>query len=194
MKTFFLILVLITCISFVPIKKAKVIIIQPFGKFSNSESKIVFEKIKKIFPKVVLKKNISFPAKSFYKPRNRYRADLLIKFMSSSIGKDSVIIGLSNKDISTTNGKVKDWGVMGLGFCPGNACIVSSFRLSKNNKNAQFYKVALHELGHTQGLQHCKNKTCLMRDAKGGNPFNEEKDFCSSCKNYLKKKINFIRL
>ena len=63
----------------------------------------------------------------------------------------------------------------------------------KKNKTEQFYKVALHELGHTEGLPHCKNKTCLMRDAEGGNPLNEEKEFCISCKKYLKgKKWNIL--
>lgn len=188
MKIFFSILVLSILVNCIPSKRDKVIVIQPFGDFSKTESKMVFQEIKKHNPSTVLKNNIPFPNTTYYKARNRYRADLLIKFLSSQIGKDSVIIGLSKKDISTTKGKFKDWGVMGLGYCPGNACIVSSFRLSKSNKTEQFYKVALHELGHTQGLPHCEKKTCLMRDAEGGNPLNEEKDFCSYCKAYLKSK------
>jgi archaemetzincin len=31
-------------------------------------------------------------------------------------------------------------------------------------------------------------KTCFMRDAEGGNPLNEEKEFCSTCKSFLVKK------
>jgi archaemetzincin len=52
----------------------------------------------------------------------------------------------------------------------------------------QFYKVAIHELGHTQGLPHCENKTCYMRDAEGGNPLEEEVDFCKTCKMFLKNR------
>jgi len=188
MKTFFLILIFKLFINSVPYNRDKVIVIQPFGNFSNVEAKLVFNEIQKISPKVILRKNIPFPLNTYYKPRNRYRADSIISFLSSKIGKDSVIIGLCEKDISTTKGKVKDWGVMGLGYCPGNACVVSSYRLSKKNKSEQLYKVALHELGHTEGLPHCKNKTCLMRDAEGGNPLNEEKEFCPSCTKYLKAK------
>lgn len=77
---------------------------------------------------------------------------------------------------------------MGLGYRPGNACVASSFRLTKKNKTQQFHKVALHELGHTQGLPHCPDKSCLMRDAEGGNPLDEEKAFCASCRQYLKSK------
>ena len=74
---------------------------------------------------------------------------------------------------------------MGLGFQPGKACIASNFRL-RDKKN--FFKVALHELGHTTGLPHCPEKTCFMRDAEGGDPTGEESGFCTKCKNYLIKK------
>ena len=171
-----------------PVKVKRVIVIQPLGNFKLTQAKKVFAQIKTINPDVVLKDNIPFPENSVYKPRNRYRADSIIKSLHYNIGRDSVIVGLSNSDISTTKNGVKDWGVMGLGYQPGKACVVSDFRLSNKNKNEQFYKLVLHELGHTAGLPHCETKTCLMRDAKGGNPFDQEKDFCSNCKRFLKSK------
>jgi archaemetzincin len=48
--------------------------------------------------------------------------------------------------------------------------------------------LAFHELGHTQGLPHCKNKTCFMRDAEGGNHLGEETGFCQFCAALLKSK------
>lgn len=179
-----LLLAMISCTS----NNRKVVVIQPLGDFSKEEALQVLEGIKELNPYTVLNESIPFPEEAYYEPRNRYRADSLIGYLSSRIGEDSVIIGLSKKDISVTKDEFSDWGVMGLGYCPGNACIVSSFRLKKNNKNEQFYKVALHELGHTQGLTHCSDKTCLMRDAEGGNPLDDEKDFCPSCKKKLKAK------
>ena len=169
-------------------KNQKVIVIQPLGSFKTQQAKKVFEEIKAINPKVVLRSNISFPENFYYKPRNRYRADSIIKSLKNNIGKDSVIVGLSNSDIGTTKNGIKDWGVMGLGYRPGNACVISTFRLSPKNRREQFYKVVLHELGHTQGLPHCPEKMCLMRDAEGGNPLDDEKDFCKSCKTYLIEK------
>jgi archaemetzincin len=77
---------------------------------------------------------------------------------------------------------------MGLGFQPGNACVVSTFRLQKGELSDQLFKLSLHELAHTQGLPHCKNKTCFMRDAKGENHLDEEIGFCQSCKSFLKSK------
>jgi len=166
----------------------KVIVIQSLGDFKIEQAKKVLSEIKIINPNVILRQNIPFPENSYYKPRNRYRADSIIKNLKNEIGEDSVIVGLSNLDISTTKNGIKDWGVMGLGYKPGKACVVSDFRVSVKNKNQQFYKLVLHELGHTAGLPHCAIKTCLMRDAEGGNPLNEEKDFCSKCKSFLKSK------
>ena len=172
----------------IQINNQKVIVIQPLGDFKTSQSKEIYNQIKAINSVVVLRQNIPFPVNSFYKPRNRFRADSIIKNLKNNIGKDSVIVGLSNSDISTTKNKHRDWGVMGLGYNPGKACVVSDFRLSKVNKKQQFYKLVLHELGHTEGLPHCKTKTCLMRDAEGGNHFDEEKGFCMNCNNFLKSK------
>ncbi|MTH18059.1 Zn-dependent protease [Flavobacterium sp. LC2016-01] len=166
----------------------KVIVIQPLGSFKKEQAQRVFTEIKTINPKVVLRSNISFPENSYYKPRNRYRADSIIKSLKNNIGADSIIVGLSNSDISTTKNEIKDWGVMGLGYKPGKACVVSDFRLSVKSKNQQFYKLVLHELGHTAGLPHCKIKSCLMRDAEGGNPLDQEKSFCKDCKSFLKSK------
>ena len=166
----------------------KVIVVQPLGNFKTKEAEQVVTQIKTINPNVVLRQNISFPENSFYKPRNRYSADSIIKNLKNIIGLDSVIVGFSHADISTSKNGIQDWGVMGLGYKPGKACVVSDFRLSVKNKNKQFYKLVLHELGHTAGLPHCKVKTCLMRDAEGGNPFNQEKSFCRECKSFLRSK------
>ena len=110
----------------------------------------------------------------------RYRADSLLKHLLT-LKPDSIgyIIGITGKDISTTkrgrDGKVKepaakyrDWGIFGLGYRPGRACIVSSFRL-KNTDQKSFYdrlqKVSIHEIGHNKGLRHCPNEGCVMADA-----------------------------
>ncbi|HTE00041.1 MAG TPA: hypothetical protein VK668_12185 [Mucilaginibacter sp.] len=144
--------------------------------------------MKQINSKTILRKSIPLPLTSFSPPKNRYRADSIINYLNHFGSADTVIIGLTNKDISTSKEKILDWGVMGLGFQPGNACVVSTFRLSKTELSGQLYKLALHELGHTQGLPHCKNPACYMRDAEGGNHLDEETGFCQSCKSFLKSK------
>jgi archaemetzincin len=182
----FVSLIFISCQYFT--RSNRVIAIQPFSDFNPSLTKLVYQKLKEINPNTILRTPIQLPQKAYYPPRNRNRADSLIKYLSNFVSADTVVIGLTNKDISTTKGDISDFGVMGLGYCPGNSCVVSTFRLAKTNISEQFFKLAIHELGHTQGLPHCSNKICFMRDANGKNVFNEEKDFCPSCKSFLKNK------
>lgn len=162
--------------------------IQPFADFPDDLTQNIAKQLKEIDPAINIRPAIDLPASAYYAPRNRYRADSIIAFLSRNIFSGHVTIGLTGKDISTTKDKIKDWGIMGLGFRPGNACVVSSFRLKKEKLYSQFYKVCIHELGHTEGLDHCAEKTCFMRDAEGGNPTDEETSFCNKCRTFLIKK------
>lgn len=166
-------------------RPAVTILIQPFKDIKPDAVEKVAEGIKKVYPNLKVLTAIDFPENTYYKARNRYRADSIIKFLNNNTKEGFVTIGLTSKDISATKGKIKDFGIMGLGYRPGKACVASTFRLSKENAAEQFYKIAIHELGHTQGLPHCPEKMCFMRDAEGKNPTNEETDFCKKCKTFL---------
>lgn len=168
--------------------KPKVIVIQPFNGFSNELGQQILVKLKQIDSNILLEQPIPLPSSAFNPERNRYRADSLLRFLNKYKNSDTVVVGITNWDISTTKNKYADWGVMGLGYRPGNACVISTYRLEKSKIPEQFYKVVIHELGHTQGLPHCPNTTCFMRNANGGNLLDEETDFCASCKAYLKAK------
>ena len=168
-------------------KKEPIIIdIQPFDGIPESDVRFVHEELKRIFPNIQINRSIPLPAHAFYRKRARYRADTLIQFMRAFTPDGHVTIGLTHKDISHTNGKIEDFGIMGLAYQPGNSCIASTFRLSKNNKKEQLFKVAIHEFGHSQGIPHCEVKSCYMRDAEGKNPTNEETEFCPDCAARLK--------
>ena len=131
----------------------------------------------------------------------RYRADSIIKFQHKDLNKYDFILGLTHKDISTTkrdkNGSVKepkhkyqDWGIMGLAYCPGNSCIISSFRL-KHKDEAKYFtrlkKVTIHEFGHNLGLPHCLDKKCVMTDAVESIKTidNAELNLCDKCNSAL---------
>ncbi len=168
--------------------KPSIIIIQPFNGIPNAHVLYIYNKLKLIFPQVVLNKSIPLPKRAYFKPRNRYKADTLNLFLKERTKNGCVTIGLTNKDISTKNEKIPDWGVMGLSILPGKACTVSTFRLSKKNTEEQYFKIAIHELGHTQGLYHCPDKLCMMTAAEGKNNTDKEKGFCEKCKAFLEKK------
>lgn len=113
----------------------------------------------------------------------RYRADTIIHWLRD-VKPDSIaiVLGLTNKDISVTKysdratktikepeWKYRDFGIFGLGFRPGNACVVSTYRLKKkvatSTYKSRLAKVCWHEVGHNLGLKHCPTKGCFMQDA-----------------------------
>lgn len=187
------------------VTKETTIAIQPFGNFSNSETKLIQKNIKDFYKcKIEILQPIGFPNNAFVNIKSpRYRADTLIRFLRKNMeSKYNFVIGLTNKDISTTKysnrttktikepkKRYRDWGIFGLGFMPGKSCIVSTYRLKDKNFKSRFTKICCHELGHNFGLPHCPNKTCIMQDAAETIKTIDGVDLnlCESCK----KKIGF---
>lgn len=164
-------------------EKATLLGIQPYEKFPAALMDTLIATIGEIygFDAVVLPA-IPLPKAAFIQVKSaRYRADSLIRFQRAA-RPDSVdfVIGLTTSDISTTkrdaSGAVKkpeykyqDWGIFGLGYCPGSSCIVSTFRYKTGDTklfHSRFKKICIHELGHNLGLPHCDSgEPCVMKDA-----------------------------
>lgn len=131
------------------------------------------------------------PDYAFYEPRQRYIADSLLVFLSKlNNGSAEKIIGITTKDISTRKEPHENWGVLGLGSCPGEACVISSFRAGKAKVSDEKFTrrmitLALHELGHTYGLEHCPDYNCLMKDAQGKMNLDDGDSYCEKCKKLL---------
>ena len=136
----------------------------------------------------------SLPDFAFYKLRQRYIADSLLIFLRQiNKNKFEKIIGITTKDISTRKGTVENWGILGLGTCPGEVCVISSFRAGKDKVSPSVFlhrmiTLALHELGHTYGLEHCSVATCLMKDAEGKMNLDDGDSYYEKCRDYLHDK------
>jgi archaemetzincin len=132
------------------------------------------------------------PKSAYYPKRARYRAEKLLAFLVQRMPSDGYrILGLTGVDISTTKGKLEDWGILGLATLDGAACLISSFRTKRRAKNAaharaRLGKTAVHEIGHTFGLDHCPNRGCLMEDGRGSVlTTDREYDLCTDCRTKL---------
>ena len=79
---------------------------------------------------------VPLPKEAWYPPRQRWRAEKLLAFLGPRLPADGLrILGLTAADISTTKGKVVDWGVLGLGALDGSASVISTFRCHKKARD-----------------------------------------------------------
>lgn len=146
---------------------------------------------KQLNVKITLLDEATIPSFAFYKARQRYIADSLLVFLvQTNKARFEKIIGITTKDISTRKGTHENWGILGLGSCPGEACVISSFRAGKTKVSPKDFirrmiTLSLHELGHTYGLQHCPVPTCIMKDAEGKMNLDDGDSFCEKCRQYL---------
>jgi archaemetzincin len=181
----------------------KIVRIVPFEAIPPSHIKIIREALEKAYPiKVVLNDVIPLPQDCFVNEKTpRYRADKLIFFLKNEFKSDQYKAGYATVDISTTKknafgmtlkpeSKYRDWGIFGLGYKPGKACIISTFRMKGNGElvlKERLAKVFVHEIGHNLGLPHCTDKQCVMTDAAESIKTIDlvKGNLCEKCKNKL---------
>jgi archaemetzincin len=143
---------------------------------------------------VKLKNPINLPKESYNLSRNQYYSTKILYYLlscSSSINVDK-ILGVTNVDLYVPRLNF----VFGEALCPGKAAIISLFRLNPklyNEENGdklleRAVKEAVHELGHTFGLMHCENPTCVMFFSNSLLDTDKKtEEFCLKCKKKLEE-------
>ncbi len=140
---------------------------------------------------VQLKSPLVNPIEAYDSRRNQYHSTRMLALLEhhlASLGADR-ILGITSADLFVPG---MDF-VFGEARCPGQAAVVSSFRLRQFDESdeeerfeACIKKEAVHEIGHMLGLQHCSNVNCVMHfsktltdtDIKGDN-------YCSECQTQI---------
>ena len=173
----------------------QVLLIQPLGKELPDADMALVKQALVGFYNVQIKvlPRVDLPKQAYYEPRRRYRAEKILPFLLEQLPTDGDrIIGLTGVDISTDKGNIKDWGILGLANLGGKECIVSAYRCHKRSSERVpapilLAKVAVHEVGHTLGLDHCATRGCLMEDAGGlVRTCDREFDICTRCRSMLR--------
>lgn len=114
----------------------------------------------------VARQPLPLPPLTFVVARQQYRADLLLDLLARPPGAAERVLGVANLDLFVPGMNF----VFGLAQTGGPA-IIGLARLrpefygeppNPRRLEARAIKEAVHELGHTYGLQHCPIPTCVM--------------------------------
>lgn len=174
-------------------KNKQVIVIRPIGRVDMKKVAVIKSRLDKIFDSVVVRKPEQIPTRFYYKPRSRYRADSIVRWLAKGAREGEVHLAVTGFPISITHKdlKIRDYGVFGWGYIwdlknkrGPQTCVVSDFLLKRKDL---LYIIAEHELGHNFGLNHCPTAGCCLMAGNGKDRTASMKGFCGRCKGVLMK-------
>lgn len=172
------------------------IILVSVGEVQESilnEISIGLQNIFKSFSVLIWPNNIFPPKNSFDQFRHQYNSSLILSYLTASFNflTQTKILGVTNFDLYVPELNF----VFGEAILNGNVAIISLKRLSQEfyglNPNYGLFilravKEAIHELGHSFGLTHCRNRKCVMHFSNSIIDTDvKEKYYCSACKSKL---------
>jgi len=177
----------------------KVAILQ-VGKVEQSVLKHVQENVSKIFPQtegVILEDVVPLPPEAYDAQRKQYHSSLLLPIIQEYLKSDAdKILGITAADLYVPRLSF----VFGEAERLGKAAIISLYRLVPelygNSADETLFlertfKEAVHEIGHTRGLTHCSNPSCVMSFSNTVNAVDTKKGkFCPKCSERLSEWIH----
>lgn len=125
------------------------------------------------------------PDYAFDKRRLQYNAGILINQLETHEFKEcSKVIALVDGDLFIPVFSF----VLGEARMGGSCALVSLYRLQKSPVRAA--KVALHEFGHLMNLDHCHEKSCVMKFSKDMEQLDSISNiFCNYCLDQIRYAI-----
>lgn len=133
---------------------------------------------------VVLLPPVPVPEGALDPARGSFRASAFLDLARTRDGEK--VLGITEADLAASR---TEW-VFGYAEVGGRAAVVSVKRLRSPDPRrvvARLLKEAIHELGHTQGLQHCGHRSCVMHFSETLADTDEKSmDFCAGCASLLR--------
>jgi archaemetzincin len=169
-----------------------------FGYFEKGLLELIVNDVEREFS-VPVKIREGYMALSEYYDlsRKQYNGNELLKVVDHRFGNDTTkTLGLFNIDLFIP---ILTY-IFGQAFLNGRCGIASIYRLSNERyglkKDQKVFidrirKEVIHELGHTFGLIHCSNPTCVMRSSTYVEDIDQKEHLlCHKCKEEFHKIYN----
>lgn len=140
---------------------------------------------------------ISLPDDTYDQERGQYDADILVPYLESQskVFSDEKILAVGNIDLFLGDMNY----IFGVAQKGGRLCVISLYRLdqrfygkqsSYNKLKERAIKEAVHEIGHCYGLEHCKDRGCVMTFSTNIMSVDSKaRTFCESCREDLRKNL-----
>ncbi len=130
--------------------------------------------------------HIPMPKKCYMKERGQYDAACVLERVLEFSGFR--VVGLVSEDIAYPEFNF----LLGLAAQSQRGALVSLYRLKNSSKSIYFERVKkelMHELGHTFGLKHCKNKCVMQFSNTVFDVDTKPPQFCEDCKSKIKEHL-----
>jgi len=175
--------------------------ILPVGKTDSGILNRIAENLRMVFPEAEIaltSESLPVPEEAFSKTRQQYRSDTILNAIRGFAENDDFVRVLGVADVDLFLPRLNF--VFGQADCPGRSALISLFRL-----RPEFYgrpsdveitiergtKEAMHEIGHTLGLEHCANPFCVMYFSNSIFETDRKQSlFCNKC--YLKAQATAV--
>ena len=177
------------------------ILISPIGEFTPELLDRISAEIKRIyaFPTEVqsLLDDLEF---AFHANRKQYYSTPILEKLAQNAPSGAIkVLALAQVDLFIPI-LTHVYGEAQLG---GTACIVSTIRLNEGHRSlntqepylSRIIKEAIHELGHTFKLRHCREHTCLMHYCRNEDDVDRKSDqLCRYCKVLLDDEVKRLKV
>ena len=162
------------------------------GTVDKDISKKIQSELSEIYPEtgcLIVDEIMPIPADAYNKARQQFHSTQFLSKINNYVKQTQAdrILGVTEVDLYVPQLNF----VFGEATCPGKTAIISLFRLKPefygHPANPELFinrcvKEAVHEIGHTLGLKHCQNPTCVMFFSNSIlHTDRKKKTFCEKC-------------